>query len=94
MSKRPTQIKRAKRIRKAFRRSLPRYINLVEYLTDRRLASSKRVARQMLLDGKVRVGSHKVGRIEVEILGQKQWAVDPYVPAEKRNEILVVLVVQ
>lgn len=84
--------KQLRRLRKALRPGLDSYINLIEYLTDRRLARSKREARQMCLDGRVRVESHVVGRLEVEDVaapGGKKFIVFPIVPAASRGRILV-----
>lgn len=94
MSHRPISEKKVARLRKALRPGVPVYLDLVEWLVDhhrpaphRRL--TKRQARQMLLDGRVRVGANRVGRIEIELLGKKQWRVDPLLPAKFRNELLV-----
>lgn len=94
MSHRSIQDKKVARLRKALRPGIPAYIDLVEWLVDhhrpaphRRL--TKRQARQLLIDGRVRVGANRVGRLEIELLGQKKWVVDPLLPAKFRNEILV-----
>jgi hypothetical protein len=88
VARRPIATKRALRLRKAFRRSPASYIDLVTYLMDRRYADTKGKARQMLLDGKVRVGSHKVGRVEA---GNDRTILSPYLPADQQSQILVVL---
>ena len=92
MSKRSLNLKKANKLRKAMRRTPPKYIDLVQYLTDRRVGYkrlSKRQAREKLLAGRVMVGSHRVGRLEVELLGEKRWVLDHYLPADKRIEIFV-----
>ena len=88
MSHRSTQEKKANKLRKALRPGIPVYLDLVEWLVDHHKVTKKQ-ARQMLLDGKVRVGANRVGRLEIEVLGQKRWVVDPMLPAKFRNEILV-----
>lgn len=94
MSRRPIEEKKLRRLRKALRPGVPVYFDLVEWLVDhhrpaphRRL--TKKQARQMLLDGRVRVGANRVGRLEIELLGQKKWVVDPLLPAKFKSELLV-----
>jgi len=94
VSHRPIKDKKAARLRKALRPGVPAYLDLVEWLMDhyrpaphRRL--TKKQARQMLLDGRVRVGANRVGRLEIELLGNKKWVVDPLLPTKFRNELLV-----
>lgn len=85
--------KQIRRLRKSLRKSLPAYIDLIDYLTVRRFAKSKREARQMCLGGRVKVASHVVGRLLVDdpiAPGGKKFVLYPYVPAEARGEILVV----
>ena len=63
MSHRPNNAKKLARLRKQLtRHSLPAYIDLVQYLKDRRYAKTTGQAKRMLLDGKVRVGANAVGR--------------------------------
>jgi hypothetical protein len=94
MAHRRLNDKKANRLRGALTNTPPLYIDLVEYLVDnhrvgfRRLTKTK--ARQLLLDGKVKVGSHTVGRIEVEVAGKKKWVLNPYLPSHQRSEIMVV----
>jgi hypothetical protein len=63
MSHRPINRKKANNIRKALRRSLPRYLDLVEYLKVRRLAPTTGAAEKLILDGRV------VSSINDEVLG-------------------------
>lgn len=49
-------------MRKMLRRGrLPAYINLIEYMLDRRMARSKREAKEMILAKRVKVDSHPLG---------------------------------
>jgi hypothetical protein len=59
VSRRPIRVKQAARVRKALRGGrLDRQIDLVQWLMDRRYASTKGEARAMLLAGRVRSESH------------------------------------
>lgn len=52
-----------RRLRKALNRQTPiAYIDLVDWLKTRGYAQTSGKARELLTDGKVRVGSHAVGR--------------------------------
>lgn len=84
--------KQLRRLRKALRVGLDSHINLIEYLTDRRIAKSRKEARSMCLEGRVRVESHVVGRLEVEDVaapGGTRFILFPIVPAAARGRILV-----
>lgn len=48
-------------MRKALRRELPRYIDLIQYLKDRGYVSTSGEAEKLILDGRVRSESHKLG---------------------------------
>jgi ribosomal 50S subunit-recycling heat shock protein len=62
MAKRPIKAKQVAKLRKALRRGrLDSFIDLVEYLVDRRMAKSKREARELILAKRVRVDSHPLG---------------------------------
>lgn len=58
MSKRPIEMKQRRKVMKAFRQQLPAYRDLVDWLVSRGHAKTKREARQLIKDGRVRVGSH------------------------------------
>ena len=94
MSERPILQKKANRLRKALRNTPPRYFDLVQYVIDHHRVGhkrlSKRQARDMILEGKVAVDSHKVGRLEVEVLpGVKEWVLDPILPVEHKSRLLI-----
>lgn len=61
MAKRPINAKRAARVRKLLRNELPAYIDLIDWLKVRRYASTTGEAEKMILDGRVRSESHKLG---------------------------------
>lgn len=65
MSHRSIESKKIEKLRRSLRQNRSTYIDLTEYLVDRRFASSRKKAEAMLVDGKVRVESHIVGRVEV-----------------------------
>jgi hypothetical protein len=94
MAKRPITHKKIEKLRRSLRPGLPVYINLIEYLLDRRLAKNKHEALDMLVEGKVMVESHKVGRIQVHdpISGDendKRWVAQPLLDAKHRSRIVV-----
>lgn len=94
MSPRPILKKRANKLRKAMRRSLPAFIDPVAYLTDRRLAPTKRAARELIFDGRLRSESHKVGFDTIKVRGldgkpEDQKIIAP-VPAHLRSSLQVV----
>lgn len=93
MSHRPTDAKKLNRLRKALRRTPVTYIDLVQYLKDRRYAQTSGEARKMLTDGRVHVDSHVVGRIEVPVPfgkdGETEFRPDPLVLAHHRKSIVV-----
>jgi ribosomal protein S4 len=96
VSARPVEAKQIARLRKALRATPASSINLIEWLRDRRYASTAGAARRLLTDGKVKVDSHVIGR-ERAVVGFEDdketpifgWAVAPYVPAEIRAQIRV-----
>lgn len=51
-------------MRKAMRRTLPAYIDLVQYLKLRGHAQTTGEAEQVILDGRVRSESHKLGIVK------------------------------
>lgn len=64
MSQRPILKKRANKLRKALRASPPHFIDLVEYLKDRGHAQTTGEAERIILAGRVRAGSHKLGIVK------------------------------
>jgi ribosome-associated protein YbcJ (S4-like RNA binding protein) len=78
MAKRPIKDKQFKRLRKAInRRPLPAYVDLVWWLRSRGHANTSGQAIRLMLDGKVKLESHVVGRERVSriVAGQtvEQW---------------------
>lgn len=61
MAKRSIRRKQANRLRKALRASPATMIDLVQYLKDRRYAQTTGEAEKIILDGRVRSESHKLG---------------------------------
>lgn len=61
MSKRPINTKRARRVRKLLRKELPAYIDLIHWLKVRRYAGTTGEAERLILAGRVRSESHKLG---------------------------------
>ncbi len=90
MAKRPIKDKQIARLRKAINRhALPSYVDLVWWLKSRRYADTTGQALRLMLDGKVRIDSHVVGRERVEriINGQtvEQWEPVTRVPGHLRE---------
>lgn len=105
MAKRPIEQKKIARLRKLInRRTPPAYIDLVRWLKDRGYAQTTGEAARLMVDGKVRVGSHAVGRerrlvapptslIEglqgVDKKPQEQWVPAPLIHAGLRSDLVV-----
>lgn len=93
MSKRTINEKRAKKLAKALRNTPPVYFDLVQWLIDHKHAPTKRAAREMLLEGRVRVGSHKVGFEEYDNPLKKDDKIKvltPHLRSSLRSDVLVV----
>jgi ribosome-associated protein YbcJ (S4-like RNA binding protein) len=105
MSHRPIHEKKMRRLRKTVaRRSLPAFIDLIQYLKSRNYADTTGQAVRLLVDGKVRVDSHIIGRERARavvgrvVIGDKvvnagkeieRWEPRVYVPASMRASIQV-----
>lgn len=90
MSHRPIEAKQMRRLRKTLnRRPLPAWIDLVWWLKSNRYASTTGQAIRLMLDGKVRMESHVVGRERVErfVDGQtvEQWEPVTRIPGRLRE---------
>ena len=85
MSARPTRVKAANRLRKAMRPGTVTYIDLVQWLMDRRYAQTKGGARKLLIDGRVKSESHVIGRAKFG----SEFVPTPLVPAGLRGTIRV-----
>jgi hypothetical protein len=86
------QAKKIRKLAKALRRTPTAYIDLTEWLRDRRYASSRTKAEDILREGRVYVDSHPVGRTLVDNpfkKGEKQYVVTPYILAHHRGNITV-----
>lgn len=107
MSHRPIIDKKIAKLGKLLRRtSPPAYIDLVQWLKDRRYAQTTGEAERIILAGRVKSESHTLGIYKVEKpklsklqvrLGQVEAletetvdAVDRYVPARLRGTITVI----
>jgi hypothetical protein len=66
VSHRPVLKKRANKLRKVLRAELPAYIDLVEYLKTRGHAQTTGEAEKIILAGRVRSESHKLGITQQE----------------------------
>lgn len=92
MSRRNTsEEKRRRRINRSIRKGrLPAYINLIDWI-KLRVRCTTGQAKRALLAGALRVDSHPVGVKTVkDYLGKDVTVVDPFLPAEFRNRIVVV----
>jgi hypothetical protein len=104
MSKRPILKKKANKLRKAMRRQLPAYIDLVQYLKDRRYARTTGEAEEIILAKRVKSESHVLGiKKEKRLKSQSRMqiaagkepeleevdAVDRLVSAKLRSTIVV-----
>ena len=91
MSKRPIRRKQANRLRHALRRTPDQYRDLVSWLVSRGHAPSRRAARELILAGKVRYESHKLGFETVETLHGPEKVLRPHVPIDRFNGRLTVV---
>lgn len=88
MSKRPITDKKLAGLARAIRRNqntVPVKIDLINYLVSRRLAKSKRHAKQLLVDGSVKVDGETIGRFN----WGGTWYPAPEIPAVERSRISV-----
>lgn len=82
------QRKRLARLRRALRGpGLPAYIDLVDWLKTRGHAQTTGAAKRLMLDGKVKVDSHTVGRVKNE---KGEWVPRQLVTSEFRGKLHVV----
>lgn len=94
MAHRSVEQKKRRRVAKSLRRKpLPAFIDPVQWLLDRRLVKTKREARVLILDGRLKSESHAVGigdGMVADGLGYKPGKVVALVPAERRGSLRVV----
>jgi hypothetical protein len=67
VSHRPINQKKLNNLRRALRPALPVYFDLVEWLKMRRYAQTTGEANRLILAGRVRNGSHRIGVKEVPV---------------------------
>lgn len=95
MSARPIEAKQRRRAAKALRRRpLPAYINLIDWLKDRRYASTTGEAKAIILAKRVKADSHPLGVKKMPVLQpdmtiKEEDVVAPLVPADLRGRITV-----
>lgn len=94
MSKRATHSKKIRKLERALRKagSPQASIDLIEWLKLHKHADTTGDAIQLLLDGKVRVDSHVVGRQRVPSPFKKDeevWGVAPLIGSYNRSNIVV-----
>jgi hypothetical protein len=99
MSRRPIAEKQAARRRKSLRNTPPAFFDLVQWLIDHKHASTRKAARELILGGRVKSGSHVIG-VEKDqqvvtrtILGavkvERKDTVNPRVPRDIRSTLMV-----
>lgn len=93
MSARNTlEAKRGRRNRKLFRRELPAYLNLIDWLQDHRYAQTAGGARTLIRNKRVKSESHVVGLVKAtNARGDQLEFVQPHVPASMRATLCVEL---
>lgn len=92
MSHRSIEEKKIRKLKRALRKagSSASSVDLIEWLKSHGHAQTTGAAVKLLIDGKVRIDSHIVGRTETPIAPDiTVWAVAPLVPAHFRDRITV-----
>lgn len=94
MSKRPTQQKKIRKLSRALRKAGAQqtHIDLIRWLKQHGHAQTTGAAVRLLLDGKVRVDSHIVGRQRVPNpfrSDEEIWGVAPLIGSYNRGKIVV-----
>lgn len=93
MSARPTNVKAANKLRKAFRKKLPAFFDLFQWLEDRGYADTQGQARKVILAERVKSESHVVGLVDVtlETPDGKETTRLPerFIPVEQRASLVV-----
>ena len=67
MSHRPVNNKKIAKLRRVLRPALPVYFDLVDWLKMRRHAQTTGEANRLILEGRVRNGSHRIGVEKVPV---------------------------
>lgn len=67
MSARPIRRKQANKLRKAFRKELPRFMDLVQWLKDHGYAQTTGEANRIILAKRVKSESHVVGVTKAKV---------------------------
>lgn len=89
MSHRPTAEKRVRRMVKSMRVPLPAYIDLIQWLQDRRHARNAGEARKIIYAGRVRSESHTMGKDAIFRTPSGRLLGSPLVPAHLRSSLYV-----
>lgn len=83
----------ARKMRRALRRTPDAYFDLIQWLLDRDHASTRKQAKQLILDGKVKADSHVLGRGTVPMMvdnkPQMVAVVLEHVPVALKPRVLV-----
>ncbi len=61
MSRRPIEAKKRRRVARSFRTKLPTYFNLVQWLLDNKYAKTRREAKQLLMDHRLKYEGKTIG---------------------------------
>lgn len=83
------EAKKRRRVLKELRNTPPGYINLIDYLKDRSGCTTG-TAEKVLLAGALKVDSHPVGYKWEKVFGENRKVLDPYLPSEYRDRLVVV----
>ena len=93
LSHRPIKDKQLRRLRRALRKAgaPPASLDLIDWLKTRGHAQTTGEAVRMLIDGKVSVDSHVVGRLEYfdAVKDEDAYAIAPLIGAHHRGNIVV-----
>lgn len=94
MARRPIAEKRAKRLRKAMRKQLPEFMDVVWWVRSHGHADTGGKARDLILAGRLKSESHTVGiktekRLDATGKVVDEKVVDRYVPLERCRALRV-----
>jgi hypothetical protein len=94
MSHRSIEAKRRHKVAKAFRQKLPVRFDLIQWMLDHGHARTKREARQIILDKRVKSESHAVGVFSAPTLQRDgsikdEDHVDPYPDIQFKSNLVV-----
>lgn len=96
MSKRPIEEKKRRRVAKRLRRTpLTAYFDAVQWLIDHGHARTRKAARELILDERLKVDSHVVGigtdlvPVQSSMTIEEVKVVRPHLPVEQRERLIV-----